>query len=83
MYPTEFAYKRPGSVIEAVKLLQGEQGANGEVKLLAGGQSLLPILKLRLAEPAVLVDIGRIPELRGIREQSNAMSSARPHRTTR
>ena len=70
MYPTEFAYAAPATVAEAVRLLQ--QG-NGEAKVLAGGQSLIPLLKLRLAEPGALVDLGRIPELRGIREEGGAV----------
>jgi len=63
MNPSEFAYQRAGSVEEAIALLQ-EHGDGA--KLIAGGHSLLPILKLRLAEPDMLVDIGRIPELRGV-----------------
>ena len=62
MYRRQFEYYRPGSVQEAVQLLAG----NPEAKVLAGGHSLLPAMKLRLATPAALVDIGRIPGLRGI-----------------
>lgn len=68
MYPAEFAYAAPASLAEAVLLLQ--QG-NGEAKLLAGGQSLIPLLKLRLAEPKALIDLRRVPELRGIREEGD------------
>ncbi len=65
MIPAGFDYHAPGSVADAVKLLvQLGDGA----KLLAGGHSLLPMMKLRFAEPAHLIDLGRIPELRGIRE---------------
>jgi carbon-monoxide dehydrogenase medium subunit len=64
MNPSEFAYQRAGSVEEAIALLE-EHGEGA--KLIAGGHSLLPIMKLRLAEPETLVDIGRIPELRGVR----------------
>jgi carbon-monoxide dehydrogenase medium subunit len=64
MNPSEFAYQRAGSVEEAIALLQ-EHGDGA--KLIAGGHSLLPIMKLRLAEPETLVDIGRIAELRGVR----------------
>ena len=64
MNPSQFAYQRAGSVDEAIALLQ-EHGEGA--KLIAGGHSLLPIMKLRLAEPETLVDIGRIPELRGVR----------------
>ena len=66
MNPSEFAYQRPGSVEEAIALLE-EHGEGA--KLIAGGHSLLPIMKLRLAEPETLVDIGRIPELRGVRRE--------------
>lgn len=62
MYPPKFDYVRAESVSEAVSLLQDNDGAS----LLAGGHSLLPLLKLRLAAPSLLVDIGRIDSLRGI-----------------
>jgi len=58
-----FDYVRARSVTEAVKLLARHAG---EARLLAGGQSLLPALNLRLSAPALLVDIGRIPGLRGV-----------------
>ena len=63
MYPTQFEYQRPTSVQEAVTILAG----NPDAKVLAGGHSLLPAMKLRLAMPGTLVDIGRIDALRGIR----------------
>jgi aerobic carbon-monoxide dehydrogenase medium subunit len=60
--PPEFEYKRVGSVDEAISAL----GSGGEdAKLLAGGHSLLPLMKLRLAAPSLLIDIGGIGELRG------------------
>lgn len=62
MFPNQFAYHRPGSVAEAVSLLRG----NPEAKVLAGGHSLLPAMKLRLAAPAALVDLSGVAELRGI-----------------
>jgi carbon-monoxide dehydrogenase medium subunit len=68
MFPTEFAYAAPTTLAEAVQLLQGD-----ETKPLAGGQSLLPLMKLRLASPAKLVDLHKIPELRGIREDGDAI----------
>jgi carbon-monoxide dehydrogenase medium subunit len=68
MFPTEFAYAAPTTLAEAVQLLQGD-----ETKPLAGGQSLLPLMKLRLASPAKLVDLHQIPELRGIREDGDAI----------
>lgn len=57
-----FDYQRPGSVTEAAALLADESGA----KLLAGGQTLLPTMKLRLASPPLVVDLGGVAELRGI-----------------
>jgi aerobic carbon-monoxide dehydrogenase medium subunit len=62
MYAENFAYHRAGSLAEAHRLLAEHPGA----KLLAGGHSLIPLLKLRLAAPPALIDIGRVPELRGI-----------------
>jgi carbon-monoxide dehydrogenase medium subunit len=62
MYAPEFDYHKAGSVAEAVQLL----GSHQDAKLLAGGQSLIPLMKLRLARPAVLVDIGGIADLKGI-----------------
>jgi aerobic carbon-monoxide dehydrogenase medium subunit len=60
--PAAFDYTRASSVEEALGILASDEGA----KLIAGGQSLLPLMKLRLAQPARLVDIGRLPELRGV-----------------
>jgi carbon-monoxide dehydrogenase medium subunit len=65
MIPAAFAYDRASSVEEALGLLI-EHGA--DAKLIAGGQSLLPLMKLRLARPDRLIDIGRIESLRGVRE---------------
>ena len=62
MYAPEFDYHKAGSVAEATQLLSQNPGA----KLLAGGHSLIPLLKLRLARPSVLIDIGGIAELQGI-----------------
>jgi carbon-monoxide dehydrogenase medium subunit len=62
MIPAAFGYTRASSVEEALGILASDEGA----KLIAGGQSLLPLMKLRLAQPARLVDIGRLPELRGV-----------------
>jgi carbon-monoxide dehydrogenase medium subunit len=72
--PAQFEYVRPGSVDEAVQALS--QGlANGEdVKVLGGGQSLLPVLRLRLAAPTLVVDIGGIAELRGVREEGDRIA---------
>src|SRR5215216_5522036 len=63
MFPTEFQYFAPKSVAEAINLLQQH---GDEAKILAGGHSLLPAMKLRLAQPGVLVDIGKIAELKGV-----------------
>ena len=60
MIPPEFEYYAPTSVDDAIALLSR---FNGEAKVLAGGHSLLPLMKLRLASPSVLVDINRIPGL--------------------
>ena len=62
MYPPKFDYYRASSVEEAISLLQTHDGA----KLLAGGHSLVPVMKMRLANPGVLIDIGRIDALSGI-----------------
>jgi carbon-monoxide dehydrogenase medium subunit len=62
MYSANFDYHRARSLSDAQRLLAAHPGA----KLLAGGHSLIPLMKLRLAAPPALVDIGRIPELRGI-----------------
>lgn len=67
MYAPSFDYYRARSVAEAHQLLAAHPGA----KLLAGGHSLVPLLKLRLAAAAALIDIGRIPELRGISRQGD------------
>ncbi|HCY15998.1 MAG: carbon monoxide dehydrogenase [Curvibacter sp. GWA2_64_110] len=65
MIPPTFAYHAPRSVGEAISLLST---LGDEAKLLAGGHSLLPMMKLRFAQPGALIDINRIPELRGITE---------------
>ncbi len=67
MFPASFEYHRASSVKEALQMLQqyGE-----DAKLLAGGHSLVPMMKLRLAQPSHLVDIGAIRELKTIREES-------------
>jgi len=63
MFPSEFEYHRAHSIQEAIELL----GRNADSKLIAGGHSLLPMMKLRLAQPAMLIDIGHIDALRGIK----------------
>jgi len=66
MYPASFQYHRAASVEEAVGLLARYKD---DAKLLAGGHSLVPMMKLRLAQPAHVIDIGRIAGLAGIREE--------------
>lgn len=70
MIPATFEYLRATTVDEAVRALT-EHG--DEAELLAGGHSLLPLMKLRFAVPSVLVDIGRIDELRGVREDGDEL----------
>jgi carbon-monoxide dehydrogenase medium subunit len=69
MIPAAFDYHAPTNVEEALVLL----GSAGDVRVLAGGQSLIPLLKMRLAAPEVIVDLGRIESLRGIREDGDAL----------
>jgi carbon-monoxide dehydrogenase medium subunit len=78
MMPAEFNYHKAESIHEALSMLK-EHGA--DAKLLAGGHSLLPAMKLRLNKPATLIDIGRIPELRFIEEEGNeiVIGSASTH----
>ncbi len=70
MIPAQFAYHAPTSVKEALQLLQ----AHPDAKLLAGGHSLLPMMKLRLARPADLIDLGRLSELRYIKEDRGTVA---------
>lgn len=69
--PSKFDYHAPETVNDAVALLDkyGE-----DAKILAGGHSLLPIMKLRFAEPAHLIDINKIAELSGVRERMTRLS---------
>lgn len=63
MFPASFEYESPGSLEEALGLLASR---GDEAKVMAGGQSLIPLLKLRLAAPGLVVDIGRVPGLAGV-----------------
>jgi aerobic carbon-monoxide dehydrogenase medium subunit len=69
MIPARFDYERVGSVDEALELL-----GRDDAKLIAGGHSLLPLMKLRLAQPALLVDIGRIEELSYVRDAGEQLA---------
>jgi len=69
MKPAPFDYVRPASLGEACRLLAGDEDA----RLIAGGQTLVPMLAMRLARPAKLIDILRLPELAGIREEAGAV----------
>ena len=66
MYPASFEYHRAATVEEAVGLLTRYKD---DAKLLAGGHSLIPMMKLRLAQPKHLVDIGRVSGLSGVKEE--------------
>lgn len=68
MIPAKFEYARAGSADEAVALL-AEHGS--DAKLLSGGMSLLPLMKLRLAVPSMLVDVGRVDDLAFIRDEGD------------
>ena len=70
MIPRQFEYHAPQSLPEAIALLQKY---GDTAKLLAGGHSLIPMMKIRFAEPEHLVDLGKIAELRGIREEAKEL----------
>ena len=70
MIPAPFDYIAPESVADAIAALGSD---SDEIKVLAGGHSLLPVLKMRLAAPTLIVDIGRIDELKGISEDGDAI----------
>lgn len=70
MITSGFDYHAPGTVAEAIGLLTS---LGDEAKILAGGHSLLPMMKLRLAEPAHLIDLANIHELRGIQSQGDVI----------
>jgi len=70
MIPAKFEYTKPGSVDEAVSALAG---GGEDAKVIAGGQSLLPLLRLRLSFPDLLVDVGGLGELRGVRDEGETV----------
>jgi len=71
MKPPSFEYAAPSTVAEAVSLLQQH---GGEAKILAGGQSLMPLLNMRFARPTALVDLHRVADLDGIREANGGLA---------
>jgi carbon-monoxide dehydrogenase medium subunit len=70
MIPAKFDYVKPGSLDEAVSALAG---GGDDAKVIAGGQCLLPLLRLRLAYPSLLVDVGSLDELRGVRDEGESL----------
>ena len=70
MIPAAFEYQRARSVEHAIELLGGDENA----RLLAGGHSLIPLMRLRLARPSLLVDIGRLADLRYVREDGDRIA---------
>src|SRR5438552_8041835 len=70
MIPANFNYESPNTLKEALNLLS----AHDDAKILAGGHSLLPAMKLRLAQPAMLVDLGRVSGLSYIRESGEKIA---------
>src|SRR5699024_9765654 len=71
MIPVDFHYHAPASLAEALDVLS-QAGDEGQV--LAGGQSLIPVLKLRMAAPETLIDLGRVPELTGVTDDGDAIT---------
>jgi len=70
MIPAKFDYTRPSSLDEAAAALAG---GGEDAKVIAGGQSLLPLLRLRFSYPSVLVDVGGLDELRGVRDLGDSL----------
>jgi aerobic carbon-monoxide dehydrogenase medium subunit len=70
MIPAKFDYLRPASLEDAIRAIVG---GGEDAKVIAGGQSLLPLLRLRLAYPDLLVDVGGLAELRGIRDDGDTL----------
>jgi len=71
MFPAAFDYAAPTTLGEALALLE-QRG--DEAKIMAGGQSLIPLLKLRFAQPALVIDIGRLPAMAGIGRDNGHLS---------
>jgi carbon-monoxide dehydrogenase medium subunit len=72
MYPSDFEYAAPTTLAEALELLNN----NPEAKVLAGGHSLLPLMRMRLFSPPMLIDIGKIGELKGIQANGSVTIGA-------
>lgn len=70
MIPAQFEYQAPSTVDEAVTALSS---AGEDATVLAGGHSLLPVLRMRMADPGTVVDLGRIPAMRGVREDGDML----------
>jgi carbon-monoxide dehydrogenase medium subunit len=80
MIPLEFEYEAPDTLEGAIALLSG---GDEDVKILAGGHSLIPLMKLRLAAPSLLVDIRKVPNLKGIQRSDGSfqIGALTPHAT--
>ncbi|MCE2500044.1 MAG: FAD binding domain-containing protein [Dehalococcoidia bacterium] len=78
MFAADFEYRKAGSIMEAVQLLADNPGA----KLLAGGHSLIPLMRFRLARPEVVIDIGGIANLRGITVSGDTINIGTPKSPT-
>lgn len=70
MIPASFAYARPTTVDEALEAIAA---GGDDVKIMAGGQSLIPVMRLRLAAPETVVDLTKVAELRGVREDGDSL----------
>ena len=75
MKPASFEYERPAHLDEACALLS----AGDDVRIIAGGQTLVPLMAMRLARPKRLIDIARIPELAFVRDEGSAVVDRRDH----
>ena len=76
MFPADFGYVRAESLPHALELLASAAAEGEDAKILAGGQSLLPMMKLRLATPETLIDIGGIPDLVGVTARAGTPAQA-------
>lgn len=83
MIPSAFDYAAPATLEEAMTLLAAADSAGDDVKLLAGGQSLIPVMKLRLADPSMIIDLARIRGLVGVTDDGAFLTigAMTPHHT--